>query len=164
MLPEPVDTESSTRPLTDKLRSNVCSEASAGTAASANAAVARRRCFIGFLISSEQGSGTSDRSPESRDRGPEVVILRWVWLHPACQTGSAANPITFSQPSAACSFCPASSMSAFEHTCSPLNSLEAIPQESAEDPGKSPCASIRGPIRKCSLISIPNSLVRGPVL
>jgi len=37
--------------LTFSVRSNVASVASAGTAASANAAVARRRCFIVFLIS-----------------------------------------------------------------------------------------------------------------
>src|SRR5580693_699009 len=51
MLPEPVATESSTRPFTERVLSKVCSVASAGTAASPNTAIARARCFIWFLIS-----------------------------------------------------------------------------------------------------------------
>jgi hypothetical protein len=47
MLPEPVETDSSTRPLTVSVRSNVASEASEGTAASAIAAVAaKQKSFI----------------------------------------------------------------------------------------------------------------------
>jgi hypothetical protein len=50
MLPEPVETESSTRPFTVMLRSNVASEASAGTVATARAAAAIQTNFIVFLI------------------------------------------------------------------------------------------------------------------
>src|ERR1039458_980748 len=51
MLPEPVETDSSTRPLTESVRSKVASAPSAGSAASANAVAATRRCFIAFLVS-----------------------------------------------------------------------------------------------------------------
>jgi len=52
MDPEPVATVSSTCPFTVNVRSNVASViASAGIAARARTAVARRRCFIVLLIS-----------------------------------------------------------------------------------------------------------------
>src|ERR1700746_2271393 len=52
MLPEPVETVSSTWPLTERLRSKVASEDSAGSAASVRTAIAAaNRCFIMFLDS-----------------------------------------------------------------------------------------------------------------
>src|ERR1019366_3587535 len=64
MLPEPVETESSTRPLTERLRSKVASEASAGIAARARAAVAIQRFFI---FSSFHLKGSGDQESVSAD-------------------------------------------------------------------------------------------------
>src|SRR6185437_6925589 len=53
MLPEPVATLRSTRPLTERVRSKVASDANAGSAAKARAATAATRIFMGV----PQGSG-----------------------------------------------------------------------------------------------------------
>ena len=70
MFPEPVATVSSTLPFTVRLRSNVASAASAGTAASATPPCRRcnKKCFIAYLAfyrdsDQGQGSGSERHSP-----------------------------------------------------------------------------------------------------
>src|SRR6266568_7398432 len=87
ILPEPVETESSTCPFTVRLRSNVASEASDGIVARARTAVAIQKRFIVFL---DSNADVSDQLPvqftsEFPVVGEGMSILCIPKLHPACQ-------------------------------------------------------------------------------
>src|SRR6185295_14532064 len=93
MLPEPVDTESSTRPLTVRLRSNVASVASAGTAAMARTAVAIPKIFIVFLDSKAVFCDPFQFRLKTRGAGGgrDPSLDSFLLVHSVCQFDSYAN-------------------------------------------------------------------------